>query len=79
MAELKREGLKVRDITDVAKETIGLIKENYLAWLKLAISLWEENLKVLGNQSDKWFVLEGGCINLLRDLSEKFPRERMKR
>ena len=77
MAAVKREE-KVRDITDVVKEASGLVKENYLAGLELTISLWEENLKALSSQLDKWFVLQGDYINLMRDLSEKFPTEVMK-
>ncbi len=80
MAKLKREELKAGDITDVAKETTGLVKEIYLARLKLTISLWEKNVreKALSNQVDKWFVLQGDYINLMRDLSEKSPIQGMK-
>ncbi len=78
MAAVKKEELKVGDIADALKEASSLVKENYLAGLELTISLWEENLKVLNSQLDKWFVLQGDYINLMRDLAEKFPTEVMK-
>jgi hypothetical protein len=71
MAEKK----EPRDITDVVKETNGLFKENYLAGLELTTSLWEENLKVLSSQLDRWFALQRDYTNLVRDLSEKPPTE----
>ena len=54
MAELKRQELKVGDITDVVKEATGLVRENYLIGLELTSSLWEKNLreKVLNSKLD---------------------------
>ena len=65
MAKLKRQELKIADITDAFKEISGLIKENYrLLGLELTSSLYEENLKVLSSQLDKRFVLQGDYMNL---------------
>ena len=75
MTTVKREELKVRDITDAIKTATGLVKENFLVGFDLTISLWEENLKVLSSQLDKWLSLQRDYINLVRDVSEKFPNE----
>jgi len=62
MAELKRQELKVGDITDVVEEATGLVKENYLVGLELTSSLWEKNLreKVLNSKLDSIKLLRGG-------------------
>jgi len=61
MAELKRQELKVGDITDVVEEATGLVKENYLVGLELTSSLWEKNLreKVLNSKLDSIKLLRG--------------------
>lgn len=80
MAETKRNGSKerdisdtARDISDTAKETIGLVKENYFTWFGFSTSLWEENLKTLSSQMDKWLVLQDNYINVMKGFSEKLP------
>ncbi|MBI2486566.1 MAG: hypothetical protein HYW01_06340 [Deltaproteobacteria bacterium] len=78
MPEVKREELKIRDITDAMKGVSVLVKENFLVGFDLTISLWEENLKVLSSQLDKWLSLQRDYINLMRDFSEKLPNEGMK-
>jgi hypothetical protein len=52
MARIKRQELKVGDITDIVKETNGLVKENYLSGHELTISFWERDRteKVLSSQ-----------------------------
>ncbi len=60
------------------KDVHGLVKENFLAGFDLTIFLWEENLKVLNSQLDKWLSLQRDYINLMRDLSEKLPNEGMR-
>jgi hypothetical protein len=42
MARPKRQELKVGDISDVVKETVGLVKENYLTGLELTIACLED-------------------------------------
>jgi hypothetical protein len=76
MAEVKREEVKVRGITDAIKDVGGLVKGNYLAEIKLKISLWEKNLreKVLSNPLIKLVALQGDSINFMRDFLEKFPK-----
>jgi hypothetical protein len=75
MAEVKMPDLKIADITDVIKETNGLVKENYLAGFELTISLWEENLKVLSSQFDKWVASQKDCMNLMKDFQGKSSTE----
>ncbi len=79
--ELKRQKLKVGDITDIVKEATGFIKENYLAEIKHEISLLEKNLRenVLSNQLNKGIVLQGDYINLMSNLSEKSPLKNSKK
>jgi hypothetical protein len=78
MTKAKNEALKVKNSEDAIKTATGLVKESFLAGFELTISLWEENLKVLNSQLDKWLSLQRDYINLMRDLSEKLPNESMK-
>jgi len=78
MNKVNKEDLKVRDITDGIKTATGLVKDNFFGGFEFTISLWEENLKVLNSQLDKWLSLQRDYINLMRDLSEKLPNESMK-
>jgi len=50
-------------------------RENYLSGLDLAASLWEENLKVAGSRIEGWFAIQHDYLNLIRELSEKLPKE----
>jgi len=52
VAEVKRGGLKVRDVTDPAEGAAGLVKESYLARFELTTSLREERLKITNGQPD---------------------------
>jgi hypothetical protein len=74
MAE-KKEALKVKDFTDTVKEITGLVRDSYLNGIELALSLWEENIKILNTQVDHWLDLEKDYINTLKDSYEKFPKE----
>jgi hypothetical protein len=64
--------------TDAIMTATGLVKENYLVGFELTISLWEENLKVLNSQLNKWLSLQGDYLNLMKDASEKLPNEGMR-
>lgn len=66
MAEVKREELKVKDITDTTKEITGLVKDNYLAWFEFTTSLWEVNLKMLSSQINMWLSLQSSYTNTMR-------------
>ncbi|MGH7808553.1 MAG: hypothetical protein ACRENT_10730 [Thermodesulfobacteriota bacterium] len=78
MTKVKREALKVGDSTDAIKAATGSVKENYLVGFELTISLWEENLKLLSSQLDKWLNLQRDYINHIRNISEKFLNEGMR-
>jgi hypothetical protein len=78
MTKAKRKVLKVRDSTNAIMTATGLVKDNFLVGFELTISLWEENLGVLNNQFNKWLSLQRDYINLMKDVSEKFPDDGMK-
>jgi molecular chaperone GrpE (heat shock protein) len=73
MAEKKE--ATVRDFTDTVKEITGVVKESYLNGLELALSLWEENLRVLNSQLDKWLSLQQDYVKAGKEYYEKFPKE----
>jgi hypothetical protein len=47
MTSKNREAPKVEGYTNVVKETTGFLRQNSLNGIKLPLSLWEDNLKVL--------------------------------
>ncbi|HLE24515.1 MAG TPA: hypothetical protein VI935_02560 [Thermodesulfobacteriota bacterium] len=61
------------DCTNVVKENTGLVREKYLNGFKLPLSLWEENLKVLGTQVEQWHKFQEDYINAVIEFYEKFP------
>ncbi len=70
-----KETLKVRDLSETVRGITGLVKENYLNGVEFALSLWEENLKVLNTQVDHWLNVKKNYINSVRELYEKSPKE----
>ena len=70
-----KDALKVKDFSEVIKGVTGLVRENYQNGFEFAISLWEENLKVLNAQVDQWLNLQQEYTNTVRDLYEKLPKE----
>lgn len=74
MAE-KKAVEKVEDFTDVVKGLTGLVGENYLNGFEFTLSLWEENMKLLNAQLDKWVKAEKDYTDSAREVYEKFPRE----
>jgi hypothetical protein len=70
-----KETQKVKDFTESIKGITGLVKENYLNGVEFALSLWEENLKVLNAQVDQWLNFQQEFIKSGRDLYDKFPKE----
>jgi hypothetical protein len=76
MAERKEESKpKVKDFTNAVREITGSVKENYLNGVEFALSLWEENLKVLNTQIDQLLSLQQDYIKAQREFYEKFPKE----
>ena len=70
-----KETQKVKDFTEAVKGITGLVKENYLNGVELALSLWEENQKVLNAQVDQWLNLQQEFIKVGRELYDKLPKE----
>jgi hypothetical protein len=77
MSERKeKEGVKVSDFKEVFKDLSGLVKENYLSNLKLALSLWEENQKFANAQIEQFLTTQKEYTEQLKATSEKFlPKE----
>jgi len=74
MAEIK-ETLKVKDFTETVKGITGLVKENYLNGVELALSFWTENLKVLDSQVDQWFGFQQEYVKTSKEWHKKLPKE----
>ena len=70
-----KETQKVKDFTETVKGMTGLVKENYINGVEFALSLWEENQKVLNAQVDQWLNLQQEFIKAGREFSDKFPKE----
>jgi hypothetical protein len=77
MAERKeKEEVRVADFTEVFKGLSGLVKENYLSNLKIALSLWEENLKFANAQIDQFLATQKEYAEQVKASTEKFfPKE----
>jgi aspartyl-tRNA synthetase len=71
----RQETLKVKDFTEVVKGVTGLVRENYLNSFEFALSLWEENLRILNAQVDQWQNFQQDYINAGREFYSKFPKE----
>ncbi len=69
----KKEAPNVVDFTNEVKETTGLVRKSYLNDLKFPLSLWEENLKVLGTQVEQWHKFQEDYINAVIEFYERFP------
>jgi GTP-sensing pleiotropic transcriptional regulator CodY len=69
----KKQAPKVEDYTNVVKETTGLVRKNYLNSIKLPLSLWEENLKVVSTQFEQWHKFQEDYINAVIEFYERFP------
>jgi predicted small secreted protein len=74
VAEIK-ETLKVKDFAEMVKEITGLVKDSYLNGIEFAVSLWEENLKVLNSQVDQWLDVQQEYIKAGKEFYERFPKE----
>jgi hypothetical protein len=57
----------------VVKETTGFLRQNSLNGIKLPLSLWEDNLKVLGTQFEQWHKFQEDYINAVIEFYERFP------
>jgi len=70
MAE-RKETSEVKDSTEVVKGITGLVIENYLNSVKLALSLWEENQKVFDSQVEQLLKVQHDYINATIEFYEK--------
>lgn len=77
MVEKKeKEEARVADFTEVFKGLSGLVKENYLSNLRIALSLWEENQKFANAQIDQFLSTQKEYAEQLKAGTEKFlPKE----
>ena len=77
MAERKeKEEVKVADFTEVLKGLSGLVKENYLSNLKIALSPLEENQKFANAQIDQFLATQKEYAEQIKAATEKFlPKE----
>ena len=75
MSEKKETVKIIKDSADTVKDIRGLITDSYLNGLESASSLWEDNLKALNTNMDRWLDLEKDCINTLREFYKKFPKD----
>jgi hypothetical protein len=77
MVEKKeKEEAKVADFTEVFKGLSGLVKENYLSNLKIALSLWEENQRFANAQIDQFLTTQKEYAGQIKAATEKFlPKE----
>ncbi len=71
----KKEPIKVKDYSDVIKGITGLARENYENGFEFALSLWEENLKVLNTQVDQWLNIQQDYTKGVKEFYEKLPKE----
>lgn len=77
MVERKeKEEVRVADFSEVFKGLSGLVKENYLSNLKIALSLWEENMKFANAQIDQFLATQREYAEQVKAATEKFfPKE----
>ncbi|MER3447669.1 MAG: hypothetical protein C4291_12915 [Candidatus Dadabacteria bacterium] len=75
MAVRKETSKAVEGFTETIKELTGLVRESYLNGVEFALSLWEENLKVLNTQIDQWLNLQRDYIKAKREYYERIPKE----
>jgi len=67
--------LKVKDLTETVRGITGLVKEGYVSGIGVALSLWEENLKILNAQVEQLLNLHQDYIKAGREFYGKFPKE----
>jgi hypothetical protein len=68
----EKEVVKVSDFTENFKSLTGLVRENYLASLKLFLTLWEDNLKFANAQFEQYLLTQKEYADQLKGILEKF-------
>jgi hypothetical protein len=71
----EKEEVKVTDFTEVFKGLTGLVRENYLSSLQLALSFWGENLKFANAQIEQLLVIQKEYAIQAKAIFERFPGE----
>ncbi|HEX9830911.1 MAG TPA: hypothetical protein VGA94_04415 [Thermodesulfobacteriota bacterium] len=74
MAEKKKE-VKVEDFSEFFKGVSGLVKENYLSSINVALSLWEENQKFVNSQIEQIFTIQREYTEQLKSTVEKYSKD----
>jgi hypothetical protein len=67
--------IKVRDYMDTARELTGFVRENYITGFELGLHLWEENLKIINSQIDRWISVQEEYTNLIKDIFDRLPNK----
>jgi membrane-associated HD superfamily phosphohydrolase len=79
MAEKKKEvevkEVKVEDFNEFFKGVTGLVKENYLSSINVALSLWEENQKLVNAQVEQFFTVQKEYTEQIKSAFEKYSKE----
>jgi hypothetical protein len=73
MADKKKE-VKVEDFSEFFKDVSGLVKENYLSSINVALSLWEENQKFVNSQIEQLFTIQREYAEQLKATVEKYSK-----
>jgi len=74
MADKKKE-VKVEDYSEFLKGVSGLVKENYLSGLNIALSLWEENRKLVNAQVEQLFTVQKEYADQIKSTLEKLSKD----
>ncbi len=74
MADKKRE-VKVEDYSEFLKGISGLVKENYLSGIGIALSLWEENRKLVNAQVEQLFTVQKEYADQVKSTLEKLSKD----
>lgn len=66
--EAKNDGaLRVRDFTEAARELRGLVKENYILGFQIALSFWDESLKMIKQQTNQALEIQESWEKVRRE------------
>ncbi len=74
MSEKKKE-VKVEEFSEFFKGISGLAKENYLSSIDVALSLWEENQKLVNAQIEQFFTVQKGYTEQIKSTFDKFSKD----
>jgi hypothetical protein len=64
-----------KNLVDAFKDIASLSKDNIIEGCSLATSIYEENLKAIYKQLDRWISIVEDYSIKLKEFSEKLPKE----